>query len=288
MKSVVKYLFAVLAISSLFLTACNKDDDGPDKEPGTLSVFFENKLGGKTIKLKDAGDSAYEFTDTDGQELNISVYAYYISAIELEGPNGVKHIDPLKATANAEEVTGYYHVISSTPNSNVINLTGVESGTYNKIRFTIGVDESGVQQGAAGGVLDPASGAWFWNWNAGYIGFGVEGNASNSGQEYVDWGNGFETLEGTYAIHVGGWKDVEPEPGEDPKFVNNIKVIELDFDSDIAIENGLLPQAHINVNFDELLKGTDFSTTYSVHRPDLGKPFADKLVEVFELDHVHQ
>ena len=123
---------------------------------------------------------------------------------------------------------------------------------------------------------------------AGYIGFGVEGNAANSGQEYVDWGNGFETLEGTYAVHVGGWKDVEPAPGEDAKFVNNIKVIELDFDSSIRIEDGWTPEAHINVNFEELLKGNDFSSSYSVHRPDLGKPYAEKLVEVFELDHVHQ
>ncbi len=288
MKSIFKYFSAVLIIASFGLTGCDKDDDTSTKDAGVLAILFDNKLDGTSISLKDAGDRTFDYTDEDGQEMNISVYAYYISAIELEGPDGVKHIDPLRVTANAEDVSGYYHVISTTPNSNVINLSDIEAGTYNKIRFTVGVDESGVQEGAAGGVLDPANGAWFWNWNAGYIGFGVEGNASNSGQEYVDWGNGFETLEGTFAIHVGGWKDVEPEPGEDPKFVNNIKIIELDFDSNIKIEDGLTPEAHINVNFEQLLKGVDFSTTYSVHRPDLGKPFADRLVEVFELDHVHQ
>lgn len=288
MKSTYILILAILVLASLGFTACNKDDDTPAKDPGGLSILFDNKLGNKSISIKNFGDQAYEYTDKDGQELNISTYAYYISAIELEGSDGVKHVDPLKVTANADEVTGYYHVISTTSNSNVINLSGIEAGTYNKIRFTLGVDESGVQEGAAGGILDPASGAWFWNWNAGYIGFGVEGNASNSGQEYVDWGNGFETLAGTFAIHVGGWKDVDPEPGEDPKFVNNLKVIELDFDSNIRIEDGLTPEAHINVHFDELLKGNDFSTTYAVHRPDLGKPFAEKLVNVFELDHVHQ
>ena len=289
MNSTYKLLFAFFAIAFIGLTACNDDDTAaPATPPGSMSIFFDNKLGDKSISLKDFGDKTYDYVDGDGQEFNISLFAYYISAIELEGPDGVKHIDPLRVTANAEEVTGYYHVISTTPNSNVINLSDIEAGTYNKIRFTIGVDESGVQEGAAGGVLDPANGAWFWNWNAGYIGFGVEGNASNSGQEYVDWGNGSETLEGTYAIHVGGWKDVDPEPGEDPKFVNNIKVIELDFDSNVRVEDGLTPEAHINVNFEELLKGIDFSTTYSVHRPDLGSPFADKLVDVFELDHVHQ
>ena len=287
MKISIKYIFALLTITLFNFSSCtNEDTDLID--PGTLSIFFDNKLGDNTLSIKDAGDQTFDYIDSNEQEFNISLFAYYISAIELEGPDGVKHIDPLNATANADDVSGYYHVNSTVPNSNVITLNEIKAGSYNKIRFTIGVDESGVQEGAAGGVLDPAQGAWFWNWNAGYIGFGVEGNASNSGQEYVDWGNGFETLEGTYAVHVGGWKDVEPEAGEDPTFVNNIKVIELDFDSTIMIEEGLTPSAHINVNFHELLDGSDFSTTYAVHRPDLGKPFAEKLVEVFELDHIHQ
>lgn len=291
MKSIYPFLLACFAIVILGLSACSEEEDPIaiiEKEPGTLSILFDNKLGDESISLKDAGDQTFSYTDANGQEINISRFAYYITAIELEGPNGALHIDPLRVSASADEVAGYYHVVSVDPSSRVINLSDIQVGTYNKIRFTVGVDESGVQEGAAGGVLDPANGAWFWNWNAGYIGFGVEGNASSSGQEYVDWGNGFETHEGTFAIHVGGWKDVEPEPGEDPKFVNNVKVIELDFDSDIRIEEGLTPGAHINVRFEQLLKGTDFSTTYSVHRPDLGRPYANKLVEVFSLDHVHQ
>lgn len=289
MFSINKLLFAALAFVLLVFTACEKEEEVIiEEKDGTLAIFLDNQLGGQSISLKEFGSSDYQYTDDAGQSYNISLYAYYISEIELEGPGGALHIDPLNVSANADEVSGYYHVISTTPNSNVINLEGIAPGTYNKIRFTIGINEAGVQEGAAGGVLDPANGAWFWNWNAGYIGFGVEGNASNSGQEYVDWGNGFETLEGTYAVHVGGWKDVEPAPGEDPKFVNNIKTIELDFDSSIRIEEGMSPQAHINVEFSELLKGIDFSSTYAVHRPDLGKPFAEQLVNVFEFDHVHQ
>ena len=87
---------------------------------------------------------------------------------------------------------------------------------------------------------------------------------------------------------MGGWKDVEPAPGEDPVFVNNIKIIELDFGTDLKIEEGLNPQAHITVDAMKALEGIDFSTTFSVHRPDHGAPFADKLNETFKLDHVHQ
>ena len=287
MKSLYKFYFLLLALTIFSISACDKDDDQA-KDPGEMSIYFDNKLGNSSIALKEYGDKNYTYTDDNGQAYNISLYAYYISAIELEGPDGILHVDPLHVGPSAADVTGYYHVISTTPNSNVINLKGIEPGKYNKIRFTVGVGEEGVQEGAAGGVLDPANGAWFWNWNAGYIAFGVEGNASNSGQEYVDWGGGFETLAGTFAVHVGGWKDVEPAPGEDPKFVNNLKTIELDFDATVNIEEGLTPEAHINVHFEELLKGIDFSTTYAIHRPDLGKPYAENLVNVFELDHIHQ
>ena len=153
-------LLAFLGMTLLILSACNKDDDNstPVENPGNLSILFDNQLGNNSISVKDHGDSIYDYTDSNEQDYNISLYAYYISAIELEGPNGTKHIDPLNVSANADEVTGYYHVISTTPNSNVINLNGVEAGTYNKIRFTIGIDESGVQEGAAGGILDPANG----------------------------------------------------------------------------------------------------------------------------------
>ncbi len=291
MKISNKFPLAILCVAMMLnISSCDKTEDEKkqDVEAGQLSILLDNKLGQKGIILREPGDDTYDYVESPDQSYNISTFAYYISAIELEGPNGTKHVDPLNVSADADEVTGYYHVTSTTPNSNLINLTGIEAGSYDKIRFTVGVAEEGVQAGAAGGVLDPAEGAWFWNWNAGYIGFGVEGTASNSGQGYVDCGNGVETLAGTFAIHIGGWKDVEPEEGEDPKFVNNLKILEFDFDSEIDIEKGLTPNVHMNVNFEELFKGNDFSTTYAAHRPDLSKPFAEKLVNVFELDHVHQ
>lgn len=275
-------------LASFTLVSCGDDDNAEVKNPGSFSILFDNMVDGKQISLQDAGNQTFDFTDANGQDFNISKMRYYISKVELEGPDGVKHIDPLNVSPNADEVTGYYLIEESNSSSRVINLSGVEAGVYNKIRFTVGIDEDGVEEGASGGILDPAEGAWFWNWNAGYISFAIEGNAANSGQEYVDWGNGFETLEGTYALHVGGWKDVEPAPGENPVFVNNIKVIELDFGSDVRVEEGLNPEAHITVDAMKALEGIDFETQFAVHRPDLGSPFADNLKETFVLDHVHQ
>lgn len=276
---------ALLAFVVFSMASCKSDEK---KSPGDFSILFDTKLADKTITIQEPGNKTYQYTDSKGQEINISKFAYYISEIELLGEKGVVYNDPLNVSANADEVKGYYHVTNTNASSKVINLKNVTAGSYNKIRFTIGINESGVKQGAAGGVLDPANGAWFWNWNSGYIGFGVEGNASTSGQDYIDWGNGNETQAGTFAIHVGGWKDIEPKAGETKKFVNNIKVIEIDFGTTVQIEKGLHPKAHLNVDLSKFLKDTDFATTFAVHAPILGKPFSEKLKDVFELDHIHQ
>jgi len=284
MKPISKFFILVGLLTNLVLSSgCDEDSSEP---LGEFVLFFDNKLETQRIALKEFGDATYQFTDGDGQSYNVSSFAYYISESVLEGADGTKHVDPLLVSAS--EVKGYYHVSSGESSSNVITLGGITEGKYNKVTFTVGVSEAGVQEGAAGGILDPAKGAPFWNWNAGYIAMQVEGNASNSGQEHVDWGNGNETLAGTFALHVGGWKDVEPTDGTNPKFVNNIKTITLDFDSNLLVGEEYEPEAHIKVDFAELLKGIDFSTTYAVHRPDLGSPFADKFQDMFILDHVHQ
>jgi len=282
------FLFALL-IAVSFFTACEKDDDvNPEKEAGTFAIKFDNLLDGKKITLKEPGSTDYQVTDTNGQELNLSLLGYYISEIKLEGPNGESFADPMNVSAKADEVKGYYQVLESESSSRVISLTNVPAGTYDKVTFTIGINESGVQEGAAGGVLDPAEGAWFWNWNAGYIGFAIEGNASNSAQEFVDWGGGFTTAEGSFALHIGGWKEVEPQDGSEKRFVNNVKTLTLPFDAAIKVEEGLSPNAHIEVEVLEVLKGIDFSTNYSVHSPIGGQPFANQLQNAFKLDHVHQ
>lgn len=272
-----------IALLATITFAC-KEDDTVNATPGTFQVFFDNKVGSSDISLKEAGNSTFDFKTASGESFNISKLGYYISKIILEGPNGEKFEDEISVSAS--EVKGYYQLLESDSKTQSIKLTNVPSGSYNKITFTLGVDESGMKEGAIGGILDPAKGAWFWNWNAGYIGFLVEGNAENSGQEYVDWGGGFETQEGTFAFHVGGWKDVQ---GSD-KFVNNIKTITLDFGTTVNVSEQLSPLAHIVVDVMKVMDKTsvDFSKTFSVHSPKLGKSFADVIPSIFTVHHVHQ
>ncbi len=287
-----KYLNLLMVALTISFIACNEEENDVPivaTETGSLKVQFDHRVGKAEMKLSEEGSTTYAYTDAKGQQFNLTRFGYYVSKIKLEGPNGELYEDEMKVGASAEDVKGYYHVLESDAASQFITLKGVPSGKYNKVTFTLGVDEDGMKDGAVGGVLDPAEGAWFWNWNAGYIGFIMEGASPDSPQEEVD-GGGFKIYANSFAIHVGGWKEVEPLEGQPKKFTNNVKVLTLDFDADITVSPKLGPKAHIIVDALKILdRGeVDFSTTYAVHSPVLGKPIAEQLSGAFILDHTHQ
>lgn len=284
MKTKSVYFFAGLFVMLFSFNSCNEDEAVTSL--GTFSLQFDHKVGDKDLTLKDAGSTDYTYTSSSGQEFNVSLFGYYISKIKLTGPNGALFEDYMNVSANAEDVKGYYHVLESDPNSTLITLEDIPSGKYNQVTFTIGIEEDGVSEGAAGGVLDPAEGAWFWNWNAGYIGFAIEGTAADSPQEASEF-----TFKHGYNIHVGGWKDVPAAtPGGPITFVNNVKQITLDFGTDLTVNESMDPNAHIIVDINNLISqaAIDFSTTYSVHSPIKGQGIANNLSSAFIVDHVHQ
>ncbi len=295
MKKLKNIGWALFAFTTLTLMSCSKDDDNDsnndnNKKRGTLAVRFDNVVGSEDMQLDSAGHNHYHYTNSNGQTFGLSLFGYYVSKIRLTGPDGAVFEDEMNVSPNPDEVKGYYQVLESETSSQIISLQNIPTGTYDNISFIIGVEEDGVQEGAAGGVLDPANGAWFWNWNAGYIGIAMEGNAPDSPQEFVDWGGGFVTHANTFAIHVGGWKDLPADSNGVQNFVNNIRTIDLDFTSPLKVEEGLNPRLHLKVDALEWMKASnlDFATTYSVHSPGAGKAFADQMNRIFSVDHVHQ
>ncbi|MEL6534291.1 MAG: MbnP family protein [Bacteroidota bacterium] len=272
---------ALLTVVAIF-SACTPEE--PTPEAGTFTLFFDNRIGEEEITLRAEGSTEYDYVTASGQAFNLSTFRYYLGKIILTGPDGAYFEDEI--VVNAEGTQGYYLVNEAETNTSTIILEGVPAGNYDAIQFIIGIDEEGIEQGAAGGILDPAAGAWFWNWNAGYIGLGMEGSAAESGQQYVDWGGGIETLEGTFAYHIGGWKDV----ADNENFVNNIKTVNLEMGTTIEVEKALAPSAHVVVDALRLLDGisVDFAETFSVHSPRAGMDMADGIADMFMVHHVHQ
>lgn len=275
--------FALLFFISA--SSCTKEEI---KNPGTVSIIFDIGVGDDQINLRDPGDQTFDFTDANGQQFNISKFGYYISEIKFSSPDGVGYADPRKITVDPSKITGFYHVLASDPASQIINIENVTARAYDKVEFTIGVKSYTVIPGPPGGILDPANGAWFLNMDIGYVNLAIEGNASNSGQEYSNPANGPEILEGTFSIHTSGWKDVDPEPGEEPILVDNTRTIVLELGELINVEEGLKPEVHVHVDLAKILEGIDFSETFAVERPDQGLPFANTFEDAFIFDFITQ
>ncbi|MEM6830511.1 MAG: MbnP family protein [Bacteroidota bacterium] len=271
----------------IFSFSCSDDDATQPTETGTFQVFFDNKIVASEVTLREPGNvTTYDYETASGQKFNLSELGYYISEIKLEGRDGALYEDEM--TANASEAKGYYLIREAVSGSGSIMLENVPAGKYDRITFTLGVKEEGITEGAVGGSLDPAGDAalWFWRWNSGYIFFKMEGTAENSGQEYIDFGGGFEALENTFGFHVGGWKEVEA----DDVFANNVKTITLDLQGAVNVSPELSPLAHVIVDPLKVLDGAnvDFSTTFSIHSPVAGQPLAEELTDIFLVHHVHQ
>lgn len=270
-----------------FFSACDDDDDDAAKEPGTMDVTFDNIaiVGGKQTQLTMAtpGSADYIYTNEMGQKFNINLLRYYISAIELDGPNGEHYHDHMEV--KAAESKGYYLVDESNSKSQTVTVSEIPAGEYNKITFTVGVDSTGVVNGASGGVLDPAN-KMFWSWNSGYIAVKFEGqsNVSNggcSGAETVTADN-----KNGIVYHVGGWKNIAGSA-----FVYNNKKITLTFDTNVKVEKGKAPELHLVFDVLSMFKGTkntDFTGNHNVHKPSDGADMANNIAKAFAYDHVHQ
>ena len=273
--------FALL-LGFAFFTGCNKDDDG-DQTAGTFELKFDNIAGDQDITLVDGTSSDFKYTNGMSQNFNVSLLGYYITKIVLEGPNGEYFADQVATSATASQVKGIYHVLENNLNSQVITLSDVPGGKYNKVTFTVGIPAEIVQEGATGGVLDPAEGGWLWNWDAGYIGFAFEGRSPASPVAASQW-----NPENSVQIHLGGWKEV---PGN-PAMVNNIQTFTLDFGTSVNVSEKLSPNAHIEMDLLKVLTSdhatVDFTTVNQVHSPAGGHEIAKGLHDAFKVDHVHQ
>lgn len=286
MKKIVFLFFIILNI--IFFSACNKDDNETSQSVGTMEVTFDNIaiINGNQTQLTMAtpGSTAYNYTNEMGQPFNINLLRYFISAIELDGPNGEHFQDKLEVTPAAAK--GYYLIDEGISKSQTIALSDIPAGEYNKITFTVGVDSAGVVDGASGGTLDPATNKMFWNWNSGYIALKFEGQSDvstggTSGAETITTDN-----KKGIVYHIGGWKNMAGTA-----FVYNNKRLSFTFDTIVKVNKDKSPEVHMIFDVMSLFKGTkniDFTGNHNVHKPADGVDMANNITKAFAYDHVHQ
>ena len=169
------------------------------------------------------------------------VACYYISAIELETTDGKVYKDVLEVTATGSK--GYYLIDEANPASQVVELDNIPAGKYSKITFTVGVDSTGVLNGATGGALDPATSKMFWT--------GIQATSPSNLKVSLMPSNGGVSGAETVTTqskwhrfyHIGGWKNIAGTA-----FVYNNKRISFNFDTDVVVDAKSAP--HVHMTFD--------------------------------------
>lgn len=279
MKNQFKYYKTLLFLgfTVAFMISCQEDDSPQLEEVGEMIVKFENYVGSQPLQLDDEGSTDYSYTNANGQAFNITRFGYYISHVKLEGPSGEIFIDEMKVSANEAELKGYYRVVQGDEDTYNVHLKNIPAGQYNRIIFTLGVEEDGVIEGAVGGILDRAAGAWFWNWNSGFINILLEGHSPASPRDA-----------NTIKLHVGGWKDIPAEGGQSQRFFNNNVEISLPFDATVRVNQTLRPSPHIHMDLMKWIADVNLEMVNDVHSPAAGRALTPRLVEAFYVDHTHQ
>lgn len=257
--------------------SCQEEEAPLIDETGEMIVKFDNYVGAQPMQLDEEGAATFRYTNAKGQGFNISRFGYYISHVKLEGPSGELFVDEMNASASEADLKGYYRIVQGESDTYSVHLKNIPSGQYNRIIFTLGVKEDGIQEGAVGGILDRAAGAWFWNWNSGFINVLFEGQSPASPRD----GNAVR-------IHVGGWKDLPGEEGQPKRFFDNNVEVSLPFDATVRVSQTLRPSPHIHMDVQKWLDGIDFEVVNDVHSPASGNALAPALSQVFYVDHTHQ
>lgn len=287
-------VFIFFLASLLLIAGCKKEDDhGDHNEPGSVEIEFDNVIGPndnqRGFSLVPVESTDYTYANALGQQFNTSMLRYYISKIRLEGHDGLVFEDEMAVDATSSK--GYYLINEADFASQVVKLENVPAGEYHRVVFTLGVDSTGVREGAAGGVLDPATSRMFWNWNSGYVALMFEGQSAVSAGGAVGQMIRPEMPQGLVA-HMGGWKEV---PGS-AAFVNNIKEVTLDFDGHLHVRGGgdhnHAPRVHLEFDVLGIFNGPagqyDFTGNNNVHRPVDSRMLATNAAAAFRFDHIHE
>ncbi|WP_143305331.1 MbnP family protein [Chitinophaga vietnamensis] len=220
--------FRVLLICSMLaaLAACSKKETTsqvtPPQEVAPLQLSFTNTMGNLPLRRNDT-----VYTNTAGEAFTVKRFRYYISNFQLLSGNDSVTTLPL----------AYFIVDDANDSSRLVTLDSVPIGTYNGIRFLIGVDSLHNMSGAQTGALAPENGL-FWSWNSGYIMAQMEGNSPVINSPTHE-----------FLFHIGGFKGP----------YNALRTAALAFPQPVIVATGKQPKVNIQAD-----AGKWFHTPFTV------------------------
>ncbi len=159
-----KYSCLVLLLFTATFSCKKKDNNSvtPTSTSTSLKIQFENTVDGNPIVLKtDSVNGMYVNANND--KYFVTILKYYVSNFEFISKSGT----------NAS--VSYYKLVDQGDTSTChFTLNSIPNGTYDSIRFTLGIDSLNNHSGPQEGDLDPILGM-LWAWKTGYTFFKHEG-----------------------------------------------------------------------------------------------------------------
>lgn len=266
MKKILKNIFAVLATATL-LTSCNEDDSILSNPTGTgnLTVEFDNSYAGNDLVL-GLPNSA----NSNGEILKVSTVKYIVSNIELTDENGT--------TFKYPKAESYFIINEADHASLFLNLHGIPSANYTRIKFGIGVDEQQWELGAEGQgdfLAHADAEDMLWSWAAGYKFIALEGMFTSA----------TVTTETDFMIHTG-------KTGT----AYNYTEITLDLPQKALVRNEITPEIHIVADLSKVADGTNKVRLSDYNMGGMGamimggailQSISQNVSEMFSVAHVH-
>ena len=218
-KFKMKKFWCALTFIPLLFGSCKEECVRPvDAEP-KIKVIFHTTVNGQEVQ------SGVDYNRTDGESFQVDLMKYYISHFALVNEVG----DSLMIND---------HTLIDPINQKKSFSKDVEStGSFQHVRFLLGVDELHNHSGNQEGDLDPVNGM-IWTWSTGYI---------------------FFKHEGTFLDTSGASLPLLYHYGQDRALVTADLPIAID------IEEGKSYEIHIDLNLAQLYKDIAF-TDNNVHQ----------------------
>jgi hypothetical protein len=246
----------VLAIGTIFLNSCKKNTTEPiDTDPITsksVEISVKHNWADESNALVLGQDYLHPVTD---ESFNFQTCNYYLSNFQFRKPDGTWWSHPFS-----------YNLVRVTDNPIYnFSLPEVPLGTYNAVRFLIGVDSAKNVSGAQAGDLAPSN-AMFWSWSTGYIMIKLEGNSPQANWEW-------------FSFHVGGFRDADGS--------NTTRWVEMDLtDTPLSVSEQGNPRVKLHADISKTWgmenKIADYS---SLHAPGfVAQLMADQFKTAFSLD----
>jgi len=182
MKLTFVYLSLMLAV--LFQSsACRKTPTEPDLgPPKSKDVEIMIKHNWADVNVPAVLGENYLHPQTN-ETVNFQTCRYYLSNFQFRKTDGSWWSHPFS-----------YNLISLSDNPNyAFSLPDLPFGTYDAVRFLIGVDSARNVSGAQPFDLAPSNGM-FWSWSSGYIMIKFEGSSPQAALN-------------SFSFHIGGFKD---------------------------------------------------------------------------------